>query len=97
MRQDYATALLWFQKAIDAGSSDAMSNLTTMYLRGMGVPPDLSNAVIDAYAWLLVAEQSTMPDELGITVLARIEKLASASRRSGVTKRGSSPSDVSRC
>ena len=143
VRQDYPAALLWFQKAIDAGSSDAMSNLATMYLRGIGVPRDLRNAfrwfersaargnvlatyvaavmaddglgiprnaqlartlyrkaaasglpaamvwvsddcarsggtrnLVDAYAWLLVAAQSAVPDDLGILMLARTEKLA---------------------
>ena len=33
--------------------------------------------LVDAYAWLLVAAQSAVPDDLGILILARTEKLAS--------------------
>lgn len=42
--RDYATALMWFQKAIDGGSSNAMGNVATMYLLGIGVPRDVANA-----------------------------------------------------
>lgn len=42
--QDYSLAMYWFQKAIDGGSADAMSNLATMYLFGIGVSRDHVNA-----------------------------------------------------
>src|SRR4029453_14538161 len=41
---DYSMALYWFQRAVDAGSADAMHNMASMYLRGLGVAPGFANA-----------------------------------------------------
>jgi TPR repeat protein len=38
-------ALYWFQKAIDGGSADAMDNVATMYLFGIGLSRDPVNAL----------------------------------------------------
>ena len=54
MPLDYPLALSWFQKAIDAGSADAMSNLAILYLRGIGLPRDPANA----FRWFVRAAAS---------------------------------------
>jgi TPR repeat protein len=141
--RDYSMALYWFQKAVDGGSADAMNNLGTMYLLGIGVSRDYVNALrwhersaargnahsmysvavmadkglgtardpqlaramylkaaeagfapamlqvsddyarrsaskhdlIEAYAWLQIAWQSGLPEELQIAALSRREDL----------------------
>ena len=43
--QDYATAVAWYQKAAEHGSSPASVNVATAYYYGLGVPRDAARAV----------------------------------------------------
>ncbi|MDS4057067.1 MAG: tetratricopeptide repeat protein [Candidatus Contendobacter sp.] len=40
VKQDYAQARQWYQKAADQGHADAQFNLGTMYANGQGVKQD---------------------------------------------------------
>ena len=42
--KDYYQAFYWHKKAAEAGNSDAMLNVGSMYLRGEGTPKDLTRA-----------------------------------------------------
>ena len=44
VRQDYAKAREWYQKAADAGDRSAMNNLGMLYYGGNGVAQDYSKA-----------------------------------------------------
>ena len=45
VRQDYAKAVEWFEKAANQGNSSAQSNLGLMYYQGLGVSQDYAKAV----------------------------------------------------
>ena len=43
--QDYAEAVVWFQKAADKGNEVSQRNIAMMYLQGMGVTADKDEAI----------------------------------------------------
>lgn len=45
VRQDYAQAMEWYEKAADLGNTDAMTNVGYMYQHGYGVERDYTAAV----------------------------------------------------
>ena len=51
VREDDATAVMWFTKVAEQGKADAQFNLGVMYDNGMGVPED----DVIAYMWLDLA------------------------------------------
>ena len=61
-----------YRKAAASGLPAAMVWVSGDCARSSG-----TQNLVDAYAWLLVAAQSAVPDDLGILILARTEKLAS--------------------
>ena len=52
-KPDYAEAARWFRKAGQFGVRDSQFNLGVLYARGMGVPPDLTQA----WVWFSLAAQ----------------------------------------
>ena len=52
-KPDYAEAAEWFRKAGQLGVRDSQFNLGVLYARGMGVPPDLTQA----WVWFSLAAQ----------------------------------------
>ena len=68
--RDAALARTLYREAAESGFAAAMVRLSEGYAES-GSTQDL----VEAYAWLVLAAQSRAPDDIGIVVLARMEKL----------------------
>ncbi|KAF9967213.1 hypothetical protein BGZ70_010367 [Mortierella alpina] len=60
LQLDYNRALDWYHRASDAGSADAMHNISVMYSNGFGVEKDL----VKAMEWRLKASHAGSSDAL---------------------------------
>jgi TPR repeat protein len=69
--RDPALARAMYRKAAESGFTPAMVRLSDDLARRSGDGPDL----VEAYAWLQVALQAGLPEELQITVLSKIDAL----------------------
>jgi len=69
--RDPALARAMYRKAAESGFTPAMVRLSDDLARRSGDGPDR----VEAYAWLQVALQAGLPEELQITVLSKIDAL----------------------
>lgn len=69
--RDPALGRAMYRKAAEAGFTPAMVRISDDYARG----PAGSHDLVEAYAWLEVALQAGVPEELQIEVLSRIDAL----------------------
>jgi uncharacterized protein len=44
--QDFAQAVIWYQKAADQGNANGQTDLGWMYVHGRGVPQDFAQALV---------------------------------------------------
>jgi TPR repeat protein len=70
--RDPALGRAMYRKAAEAGFAPAMVRVSDEYTRG----PAGSHDLVEAYAWLQVALQTGVPEELQIEVLSRLDTLA---------------------
>ena len=68
--RDAALARTLYREAAESGFTAAMVRLSEACAASGG-----TQNLVEAYAWLVLAAQSELPDEIGIVVLARMEKL----------------------
>ena len=68
--RDTALARTLYREAAESGFGAAMVRLSEDYAASGG-----TQDLVEAYAWLVLAAQSGLADEIGIVVLARMEKL----------------------
>jgi TPR repeat protein len=68
--RDAPLARTLYREAAESGFAAAMVRLSESYAASGG-----TRNLVEAYAWLVLATQSALPDEVGIVVLARMEKL----------------------
>ena len=68
--RDAALARTLYREAAESGFAAAMVRLSEDYAASGG-----TQDLVEAYAWLVLAAQSGLADEIGIVVLARMEKL----------------------
>jgi TPR repeat protein len=69
--RDPALGRAMYRKAAEAGFAPAMVRISDDYARG----PTGSHDLVEAYAWLEVALQAGVPEELQIEVLSRMDTL----------------------
>ena len=68
--RDAALARTLYREAAESGFAAAMIRLSEDYAASGS-----TQNLVEAYAWLVLAAQFGLPDEIGIVVLARMEKL----------------------
>jgi TPR repeat protein len=69
--RDPGQARVMYRRAAESGFAPAMVKVSDDCARETGAGADL----VEAYAWLQVALQSDLPDEMQIAVLAKVDTL----------------------